>query len=162
MSTQTRKQNFSHGGQVLARSAKNKILPPGRFLPPPGFKMLLFYRSTAWHLYSPNSRTIMYPFVQFCITLWSPEYYSLLRPLPFVVLFIFDSRTINYNVSLCIILFDVLSSLLRLLPFVVPCSPNSRTIYYNVSLCIVLNYSLKSWVVSWRLLLVFRSLYSPN
>ena len=32
------------------------------------------------------------------------------------------------------------------------CSPNSRTIYFNVSLCIVLYYSLKSWVVSLRLL----------
>ena len=43
----------------------------------------------------------------------------------------------------------------------VDCSPNSRTIYYNASLCIVLYYSLKSRVVSWRLSLVFRSLYSP-
>ena len=40
--------------------------------------------------------------------------------------------------------------------------PHSRThIYYNGSLCIVLFYSLKSWVVSWRLSLVLRSLYSP-
>ena len=33
--------------------------------------------------------------------------------------------------------------------------------YYNVSLFIVLCYSLKSWVVFWRLSLVFRLLYSP-
>ena len=48
-----------------------------------------------------------------------------------------------------------------ILPFVVQCSPNSMTIYYNVSLCIVLYYSLKSWVVSRRLSLVLRALYSP-
>ena len=81
---------------------------------------------------------------------------------PYVAHCSLNLRTICYMyhfVLFCVTLW-VLSTLLRLLPFVVHFSPYSWTIYYNVSLCIVLYYSLKSWAVSWRILLVLRPLYS--